>query len=95
MPHYADGTPARHGDLVSRHNQWDDSDVLLIITSITTDSDSCNAGGIPLAQKQGRNPWYPCGPQPVWTVTLKECLKVHAPALVPDQPPEQTASLTV
>lgn len=79
MPHYADGTPAKHGDLVLRKTAWDESEIVLIITSITANSDSCNAGAIPLAAKQGDAPWFPSGPQPVWTITLKECMRIDAP----------------
>lgn len=82
MPHYADGTPAKHGDLAVRQNSWDKSEVIGIITSITP-SESCNAYMIPLASCQVGSPWFPSGNQPVWTVTLKECMKVNNPAFPP------------
>lgn len=82
MPHYADGRPAKVGDLVVRQQAWDRTETAMIITSITA-SESCNAGAIPLATKQGDGPWFPSGPQPVWSVTLKETMKFDDPAFPP------------
>ena len=91
MPHYADGTPAKIGDLVVRKNTWDSQEALLVITSITPVSDSCNASGIPLAAHQTDNPWFPSGPQAVWTVTLKQCMRVDMPAFPTPAVPAKAA----
>lgn len=79
MPHYTDGTPAKHGDLIIRHQDYDNSDTLLLLTTINVKSDSCNASAIPLATKQGDAPWFPFGLQTQWTVTLKECRRIDRP----------------
>ena len=97
MPHYKDGTPAKHGDLVVRFQDYDNSQTLGIITSINETATSCNASAITLAAKQGDNPWFPAGPGPQWTFTLSECLKVDAvkvadPPPPPPPPPEPVDS---
>ena len=83
MAHYADGTPAKHGDLIVLQQGWDKTETILIVTFISSSNDTCNAGAIPLATKQGDAPWFPCGPQGLWTVTLKECMRIDSPAFPP------------
>jgi hypothetical protein len=49
----------------------------MIIQSITSGSDSCNAGAIPLALRQkGTDFWMPIAHQLAWCITLKECEKL-------------------
>ena len=84
MPHYKDGTPAKHGDLVVRFQGYDNTQTLGIITSINQVDE---ASVIILAAKQGDNPWFPAGPGPQWTFTLSECLKVDAVKIADPPPP--------
>ena len=85
MPHYADGRPAKVGDLAVRQQAWDRTETAMIITSINPAAESCNASAIPLATKQGEGPWFPEGPQAKWYVTLKETMKLDDPAFPPEQ----------
>lgn len=82
MAHYADGTPAKVGDLVVNRPSWNNGETLLIITSIMAASDTCNASAIPLAMRQldEGSPCFPMGGQSNWTVTLKECMRLDSPA---------------
>jgi hypothetical protein len=78
MPHYKDGTLARNGDLVLHRETHDTgSEKVMIIQSITSGSDSCDAGAIPLALRQkGTDFWMPIAHQLAWCITLKECEKL-------------------
>lgn len=78
MPHYKDGTPAKHGDLVIHREPHDTgNEKAMIIQSITPGSDACNANAIPLAVRQkGSQAWLPISQQLQWCITLKECEKV-------------------
>lgn len=76
MPHYSDGSLARHGDLVVSTPSWSTAETLLIVVGITQNSDSCNAMAIPLATRQDDSPWFPLGPQAAWTISIKECSRV-------------------
>ncbi len=81
MAHYADGTPAKVGDLIVNRQGWNkNSETILIVIGIQPSSDSCNASAIPLAVRPVEgNPCFPMGPQSSWTVTLKECMRMDAP----------------
>jgi hypothetical protein len=78
MPHYADGTPAKHGDLVLRRDSYQHgTDLVGIVMSIQPGSDSCNAQVIPLAARQkGSELWLPVTLQNTWCCTLSECSKL-------------------
>ena len=80
MAHYADGTPAKIGDLVVNKASWNKAETVLVVIGIQASSDTCNANGIVLAQKSDGSPaWFPMGPQGAWTVTLKECMRLDTP----------------
>ena len=57
MAHYADGRPAKIGDLAVRQQAWDRTETALIITAINAGANTCNASAIPLATKQGDGPF--------------------------------------
>jgi len=79
MPHYADGTPAKHGDLVMRKEKHEQgTEMLGIVATISPGTDTCNAQVLPLAMRQkGAAGWLPMmGSPPNWHVTLSECSKL-------------------
>jgi len=78
MPHYADGTPAKHGDIVLQKQSWNDVQNVLVVVSINSAGDTCNAGCVRIATQQGPSPWFPT-PHADWTVTLKECMPITSP----------------
>lgn len=81
MPHYKDGTPAKHGDLIIHREPHDGgNEKVMIVQSITPSSDACNAAAIPIAIRQkGSGVWLPLAHQLGWCITLKECEKVGDP----------------
>jgi hypothetical protein len=79
MPHYADGTPAKHGDLIVRYEDWSETYTVLILATIQPKADTCNATALPLVTKQKGGSWYPSAPLSPWTVTLKECMLLEPP----------------
>jgi hypothetical protein len=73
--HYADGTPAKHGDLVIHTDGG--KETVGIVTNLTAGSDTCNANMIALAQRQtGSEVWFPLAAANGWYATLKNCLKL-------------------
>lgn len=78
MPHYADGTPAKQGDLIKHIPAWDQASEVVGILHNIQPSDSCNGSIIPLATKQkGTDVWFPSlGNSSQWSVTLKECVRL-------------------
>jgi hypothetical protein len=84
--HYADGTPAKVGDLIVRREKYEHStDLVGIVMSIQPGQTTCNAMVIPLAGRQrGAAPWLPISAANLYSVTLKECWKLgeeEAPAI--------------
>ena len=78
MPHYRDGSPARHGDLVIHRESHDTGqEKVMIIQSIMPGNDSCNAQAIPVAIRQKGVPfWMPLSGNSGWCITLKECERI-------------------
>lgn len=53
MPHYRDGTPAKHGDLVIHTDAHGfGTEKVGVVTEVTPGSDSCNAQVLLLAKRQ-------------------------------------------
>ena len=80
--HYADGTPAKLGDLV-RHSLKEGSsgtEVMGILVSATSTSDTCNGQLDPVARRiissAGKTGWLPYRPQYDYCATLLECYPV-------------------
>jgi hypothetical protein len=88
MPHYKDGTIAKHGDLVLSDPPYDGAwQQVGIVMSITPGSESCNAQLIPLAMRQkGAEPWLPMNSGSSPCVTLKDCMPVSVIAEERAQP---------
>lgn len=78
MPHYADGTPAKHGDaVISAPNYEGAFEMLGIILSIAPGSTSCNAQIESLAMRQkGVEHWTPVRGNGNPCVTLSDCRKL-------------------
>lgn len=78
MPHYADGTPAKHGDAVVSSPSYDGaSEMLGIIISITPGATSCNSQIELLAMRQkGVEHWTPSRYSSLPCVTLSDCRKL-------------------
>ena len=96
MPHYKNGTLAKHGDLVVRVEPHKQGTELIGIVAIINVGESCSAQVLPLAVRQkGAESWLPMtGSPPNWCVTLSECTRLfdaHQP-LTPDLAEQVTAS---
>lgn len=81
MPHYADGTPAKHGDLVMKRDKYDGPslEVVGVVVLIQPGSDTCNLQILPLAvrQKDAGAAWTPISVTGnPWHVTAKECQRL-------------------
>lgn len=83
--HYADGTPAKAGDLVINTQKYGDksgSQTVGILTGAhEVDSKKCNGNLCPVARRSltalGWGPWLPVQAGfNDWTVTVGECLQV-------------------
>jgi hypothetical protein len=81
MPHYVDGTPAKHGDLVIKYekNSTPSLEVAGIVAMIQPGSESCNLQLLALAvrQKDSDAAWLAVGVSgQLWYATAKDCRRV-------------------
>lgn len=76
MPHYANGQPARTGDIVQTLTP--NQRVLGILVRFSPDSNACNAQIMPLARQWDDGPWYPVVAGFCDCVTLKDCVPLKA-----------------
>ena len=78
--HYADGTPAKHGDLVIHADVNSAMETAGVVTGLTAGSDTCNGQFTPVAHRQkGTEVWFPLTGQQGWDITLKSCHKFTLP----------------
>lgn len=88
--HYADGKPAKLGDLLIYRNRYRQgngseigSDLVGILVSGSTQSTTCNGMVVPVVKRTvseiGVGPWIPVSAVGGndWSVTLKDCLEVN------------------
>jgi hypothetical protein len=83
LPHYKDGSPAQHGDLVIKSEKHEGSLEVAGVVAQITNGESCNAQLMPLAIRQkGVMTWMPTGfVGGLWYVTLADCMKVDVAML--------------
>jgi len=87
MPHYANGTPAKVGDLaVCRPKTGQHS--MGIIVSVTPGSTSCNAQLHAVARRWEGGHWYPVTAVYQDCVTLSECSPLYIGEPQPSPPDE-------
>ena len=88
MPHYANGLPAQHGDLIICHQF--NQEVVGVLTAIKPSESSCNGTIYALAKRQKDTPiWFPLASPIDWSVTLKDCqaLNTQLQPPPPGEPP--------
>jgi hypothetical protein len=97
--HYADGTPAKMGDLVYKPSTWTtDSEIIGILVSGTAQSTSCNGSVEVVAVRHhsdlGESGWRPApNAGNGWCVTVSDLLPMPLPVLpAPDPDPSESAS---
>jgi hypothetical protein len=76
MPHYADGTVAKVGDLVQIVAANQSQKVLGALVSITPGSTSCNGQVLPFARKYGDYAWVPVASPYLDCITISDLLPV-------------------
>jgi hypothetical protein len=78
--HYADGTPAKHGDLVVHVDPNSSTETAGIVNELSASSDTCNGKFTPVASRQkGTEVWFQVTGQQGWYITLKNCHKLTLP----------------
>jgi hypothetical protein len=94
--HYANGQPAKTGDLVIRREFYKQgeketgNEVIGVLTGAQSQSTACNGNCAVFAQRLktelGCGPWTPVLPGNLWTVTLSQCLPIEPNELFATKP---------